>query len=642
MTSAEIFASENEYRRAEKAYNDLNATVTRRMVYAKRLGDVSFVDRNDRLLIDHNADGTGAEVLYNFAAGEIGDVMTFDFSLYRGLVFDGSSAATKDASAPAFEVFVGSEVLLTIDENGVITTDSVVAQCKDSGWNNISVALEKMNGIWYLTAYVNGEIVSFRIVTGATEISNVGIRSKGDAGDAYRLDNLAVSVSNIPTSVIYMHPVTYITGEGEMSFAAGEGYHIVGSKQESFPTVGCENALFDGWYFDAEYTSKAKLVRASYTKPVTLYAKYNYLVSYAFPDSMAGSEVKPPRATVSYGDIAIPQISGVVEYWYAVVDGQDIYVKGGDIYNVHTNVNFMAVTAEGKAKADFAVAVLGIDMADRYENIAEGVKHAEALYAALSAEDKLDAQVLKYRAVLDTTVSAEMADREAMAEAYLAYFTILSDKTKSYEERLEAYRQMDVYAYESDPDGKTFRDYVDMTVPGVFEANSDLATHSRTLEKAKDACLELVMAVEGYRKAQADGALTTMLSKFTYASLVTKAYNTCMTDLLKHAVETYENLSVADFVDVTLRDSAEDQMKVIPTVLLEGGITEYLAQAKSIIDDYNGTATQINSDLLGAHQVADSFTSGVYSGSPKHEIPTAVVALLDRLKEQLDALFGRA
>ena len=228
-------------------------------------------------------------------------------------------------------LFRSDEVLMQIDKNGVVKTDSVVAECKESGWNNISVALEKMNGIWYLTAYVNGEIVSFRIVTGATDIPNVGVRSIGDAGDAYRLDNLAVSTTNIPTSVIYMHPITYVVGEGEMSYDAGIGYHIVGDVQDAFPTVGAKNALFEGWYYDQEFTSKANIVRASYTKPVTLYAKYNYLVSYSLPDSMAGSEVKPPRSTVAYGDIAIPQISGVVEYWYAVVDGQDVYVKGGDM-----------------------------------------------------------------------------------------------------------------------------------------------------------------------------------------------------------------------------------------------------------------------------------------------------------------------
>ena len=642
-TSEERFQCENELRRAQLAYNELNAAITRRMVYAQKSGNVTFVDRNDRLLVDHLEDGSTAEVLYTFAEGEIGDVMTFDFSLYRGLLYDGSSAVTKEGTSPAFEVFVGNEVVMQIDENGVVRTNSIVAECKVSGWNNISVALEKMNGIWYLTAYVNGEIVSFRIVTGATEITNVGVRSMGDAGDSYRLDNMAVSTTNIPTSVIYMHPITYVVGEGEMSYDAGIGYHIVGDVQDTFPTVGAENALFEGWYYDQEFTSKANIVRGSYTKPVTLYAKYNYLVSYSMPDSMAGSEVKPPRSTVAYGDIAIPQISGVVEYWYAVVDGQDIYVKGGEMYNVHTNVNFVAVVAEGKAKADFAVSVLSIDLSDRYENISAGVKKAEALYALLSAEEKQDAQVVKYRSVLDNDISGEMEARKDMAEDYLAYFAILADKTKTYAERLEAYRQMDVYAYENNADGKTFRDYVDMTVPGVFEANSDLATHSRTLEKAKDACIQLVLAVEGYKKAQGEGKLSTMLQKFTYASLVTKAYNNCVAESVRYAVETYDSLSLADFVDVVLRkDNAEDMMKVIPTELLAGGITAYLAEAKEMIDGYNNTAAEVNGDLLGAHQVADSFTSGVYNTAAEGKVPAAIVALLDSFKEQLEALLGRS
>ena len=641
QTKADIFACQNELRRVENAHSELVAAVNRRMTSVRKSGNVTFVDRNDRLLIDHLEDGSVAEVLYAFEEGEIGDVMTFDFSLYRGLLFDGSSAQTKDSTSPEVEVFVGNKVVMKIDPMGVVTTDGIVAECKASGWNNISVALEKANGIYLLTAYVNGEIVSFRIVTDVEQIPFVGVRTKGDTGDACRLDNLAVSTTNIPTSLIYMHPVTYVTGEGQMATDMGEGYHIVGDKTEVFPTVGAENALFGGWYFDEAFTSKAKLVRASYTKPVTLYAKYNYLVSYTLPDSMADSEVKPPRSTVAYGETAIPQISGVVEYWYACVNGEDIYVKGGELYNVQSNVTFEGIVkGDGKTveNADFAVAVLSIDLTDRYENIAEGVKKAEALYLLA---DPTHEQVVKYRNKLDTVIAEEMQAREDMARDYLALFAILEDKEKTYAERLEAYRQMDVYVYENNAEGKTFRDFVDMTVPGVFEANSDLATHSRSLERAKDACVELVLAVEGFKKAQAEGNITTMLQKFNYASLVSKAYDTCMLDLIRHAVETYDDLSLADFVDVVLRDNAEDKMKVIPTELLAGGITEYLSVAKDIIDGYNGTVEAVNGDMLGAHQVADSFTAGVYNASAE-KAPAAIVALLDRFKEELEALLERS
>ena len=45
--------------------------------------------------------------------------------------------------------------------------------------------------------------------------------------------------------------------------------------------------------------------------------------------------------------------------------------------------------------------------------------------------------------------------------------------------------------------------------------------------------------------------------------------------------------------------------------------------------------------MLGAHQVADSFTAGVYNVSAE-KAPAAIVALLDRFKEELEALLERS
>ena len=629
----------NDIRRAQKALDDLNAIITKRQlsVSLSAKGAVSLMDINDRLVVEHKADNSTAEIFYPFAAGEINDVMTYDFSYYCGEVYDGdtSSSPTKAVQSPKLEVFVGDTVLMTIKENGsVYVGGKPVAECKTSGWNNLSVVLEKYNGEFLLTAYVNGEIVSFRIASGVDAIANVGVRTIGNTGDGCRFDDFAVSTTNIPTGVVYMHPITYVLGNGQMAYDPGVGYHVVGSEQALLPSVGMDNALFGGWYFDPEFTSKATQIRASYTKPVILYAKYNYVVSYDLPQDLKDQGVNAPRDTIAYGNITLPQITGVVEYWHANVNGQDVYVKGGETYNVSSNVTFMAVSGEGKAKAEFVLSVLNISFEDRYEIILESVKTANSLYANLTDAEK--AEVQSYRDYLDQDVANELNARLALAEQYLALFAILADKNATYADRLAAYEAMDVNPYNGNTEGKTFRDFVDMTIPGVFEANGDLATHSRTLERAKEACIQLVLAVEGYKNAAATGKLSSMQAKFNYASLVSKAYNTATAPAIRYAVETYLALSMADFEGIVLRDTYEDNMKVIPTAL-DGDINAYLAAAKDILTGYNTIVEQVNNDMLGAHQVADSFTTGVFSAA-ENRVPAAIVALLDRCKEELEAL----
>ena len=304
---------ENERHAAKDKLAILEKEVMQRQLSVQTDGDVKLINQNSRLIITHQGANTSvSEVFYDLATLSTGNARTFDFSFYKGKIYDEANGwALTDTTAPKVEVFVGGATVLTIEENGMLMAGGkALGQCKASGWNNISVVLERENenSPYLLTVYLAGEIVLFRgEMTQPDALSRVGIRSTGENKDQFRLDNLALSLGNIPTSVVYMHPITYVVGDGQMALNTEEGYHIIGKRKETFPTVGIEGAIFGGWYYDKEFTSKANFVRASYTQPIVLYAKYDYRVTFNLNKE---GQVNPPDI-ISCGQITMPIVNGV-------------------------------------------------------------------------------------------------------------------------------------------------------------------------------------------------------------------------------------------------------------------------------------------------------------------------------------------
>ncbi|MBO5788878.1 MAG: hypothetical protein J6R42_02915 [Clostridia bacterium] len=660
---------ENERNAAKDKLAILEKEVMQRQLSVQTDGDVKLINQNSRLIITHQGANTSvSEVFYDLATLSTGNAMTFDFSFYKGKIYDEANGwALTDTTAPKVEVFVGGATVLTIEENGMLMAGGkALGQCKASGWNNISVVLERENenSPYLLTVYLAGEIVLFRgEMTQPDAISRVGIRSTGENKDQFRLDNLALSLGNIPTSVVYMHPITYVVGDGQMALNTEEGYHIIGKRKETFPTVGIEGAIFSGWYYDKEFTSKANFVRASYTQPVVLYAKYDYRVTFNLNKE---GQVNPPDI-ISCGQITMPIVNGV-SYWFANVNGKDVFLECGATYQVTGNANFIAYS-EGKDTADilnsrFIVSVLNIDSTLNYETVASAVDKADEYYAALSEEQKQVAIVQTYKEVLEGIKDAQ-AQKLADAERYLQWFAILSDKELTYAQRYEAYYEMDEKIVGVSADGKeqTFRDTVDVTCPGIFEANGELSIYKRSLDRAKEGVIELILAIEGYNRNQS--SFGSLYQHFQYASSVAQALKYCYDKAETRLVTTY-TLTAEDLL-LTERFDAQgnplfatdengqiivdsDGKKVLLNkadallscpASLEGDVAFYLTQAKAIVESYNDRTAIINSETETAQRAANTFTTSIFKGNTLGRVPGAIVAIVDNYADTLKELLEK-
>lgn len=563
-------------------------------VYAGAADTVEFINRNERLMVNHKAAASTAKVGYFYDADLLADgPVTFDASLYL------------DNTAPVVNIATGTTTLVTVENGFVSVLGNTLATAKKSGWNNLSVVFEKDGSTVLLTVYVQGEIVLFRAPTDLTEVKDVYVASTGNAGQGYKVDNLSIAQDIIPTSIVYMMPVTYVN-EGQTSAGNYEAIHFIGSESTLFPTAAKEGAVFEGWYFDQAFTAKASRIKMSYTKPVVLYAKYNYRVSY----TMGTVSGNAPNAVSTYGDIVLPYADGVV-YWHAVVDGKDVYYTPDSVFKVLDNVTFEALDATAAANADFIISVNRIDPTANYETVAglvNGIEgnpdeEIEEVIGALeyyALADANNAAVKAAKSTLDSIV-AGLEAKDAAAAEYLAKLAVVTDGNKTYAERYAAYVEMTVTV---DADGKTWRQRMDATTPGVFEANSQLIASNMDFERAQSAAVELALAVEAYKAA---GTLSGE-EKYEYLSAIYEAYIYCF--------ETAEYALVSTYVY-----TAED----LAGVAAPKTVAEYLTAAEAEIDAYNNQITVYNNEILGAQVAAASI-------SFKTTAAMAIKAAVDQFK----------
>ena len=658
----------------------------------KASGDVSFVNRNDKLVVTHNTDGSVAEVYYALNDVLVDDKVAFDLSLYTDYVdYTGNltvAEALRMQTPSSMVIYVGDKIVCSVSADGRVLDagGNAVTGLKVRGWNDLSVVLEKFEGKedWYLTLYVQGEIAQFRMACNITaeDMTVFGIRSSGNAGDAYLLDNMAIGLDNIPSSLIYMHPVTYVTGNGQMAYDKSEEYHVIGQENTLFPEIAAEEAVFEQWYFDANFTAKAKRIKPSRTEPVVLYAKYNYRVTYdtqGIQDSN-GKDIKTPVPVTLYGNLTLPSRTNVV-YWYSLEGGaaSAVYKKCGDLYTVLGNINFKAADATLAEVIDFILSVRNVE-----DTIAGGKNYAE-LSAAVEAANKMLTVILSDSASLETLMTVAdpdawlaallsacpqqtkaaiekaciqdalkyaketlveahriLDDKYAAAQEYLReFYDRLANEDLSYAERMASYILLNVT---EDAEGKTWRDRIDVTCPGVFDANSDLATHSRTLERAREAAISLIEAYETYlggtyptRKAHFE-ALKKLLSAYEYCSKKADL------DLVLSYVPTADDFRY-EVLDENKQPTGEYAYTIDTTHLMLDGantMSGYMARVKAIFDDYNAQAETIAMDIFAAQAAAGAPTWSIYRTAADGTVagtPQALPAGLDDIRKLLAELY---
>ena len=298
-------------------------------------------------------------------------------------------------------------------------------------------------------------------------------------------------------------------------------------------------------------------------------------------------------------------------YWHAVVDGKDVYYTPDSVFKVLDNVTFEALDATAAANADFIIAVGRIDPTANYETVAglvNGIEgnpdeEIEEVIGALeyyALADANNAAVKAAKSTLDSIV-AGLEAKDAAAAEYLAKLAVVTDGNKTYAERYAAYVEMTVTV---DADGKTWRQRMDATTPGVFEANSQLIASNMDFERAQSAAVELALAVEAYKAA---GTLSGE-EKYEYLSAIYEAYIYCF--------ETAEYALVSTYVY-----TAED----LAGVAAPKTVAEYLDAAEAEIDAYNNQITVYNNEILGAQVAAASI-------SFKTTAAMAIKAAVDQFK----------
>ena len=667
-------------------------------------GDVTFVRRNGALVVSHGSDNSTAEIYY--AISElVDDRFAFDLSLYADYVdYSGNvTVAGRDRrKAPAsFDIFLGDCVVCSVDADGNVTNErgEVISRLKVRGYNDFSVVIEKIGGKYVLTLYVQGEIVAFRIDTAVTAagITTVGIRSKGDAGSSYLLDNMAAALDNIPSSLIYMHPVTYITGDGEMAYGGGsEEYHVIGRETTSLPEVASEEAVFDQWYFDEAFTSKANRIKASRTAPVILYAKYNYRVSYVtdgiFTVDPNGNTkpIKTPVSATTYGTITLPNRTNV-SYWYALKAGDPsaaVYRKCGEIYDVTGNITFVAADARLAPVIDFILRVRELEAllvpdengrVTNYVDLEASVDvTGEALAALLPAGETLAGALLRLENETNADTWASMLLSECTedvgnairgaaivnelkyakstllaargviegklsnAEAYLAEFRDgLANADRSYAERMASYEKLNAIL---DADGKTWRNRVDPTCPGVTDANEEIPTYKTTLDRARNAAVALIEAYETYL----GGNYSTRKERFEATKELLSAYDYCQKKADTALVQSYVP-TADDFREDTL-DADGNIISTTYTIDIthlidegEGTMAVYFARVKAIFEEYNAAAEAVSADMTAATTIAavpaNTLYKTVFGDTTPATVPMAIPAGIDDLRRRLNELF---
>lgn len=664
-------------------------------------GDIAFVSRNQTLVVSHNSDNSTAEICYALTE-LVDDRFAFDLSLYADYVdYSGNvTVAERDRrKAPAsFAIFFGDRIVCSVDEKGNVAneTGDVVSTLKVRGWNDISVVAEKFGRIWYLTLYVQGEIVTFRAESSvkAADFTTVGIRSVGDAGTSFLLDNMAAGLDNIPSSLIYMHPVTYITGDGEMAYDGGcEDYHVIGRETTTLPEVASEEAVFDRWYFDEAFTAKANRVKASRTAPVVLYARYNYRVSYVTDGIVTvdpngnTKPIKTPVPSTTYGIITLPNRTNV-SYWYALKAGDPsaaVYRRCGETYNVVGNITFIAADSRLEPVIDFILSVRELEAllvpdangrVTNYVDLEAAMEKTTAALARLLPDgDTLEGALLRLANETNADTWASMLLEEcteevrqairkaaivyelkyakgtllaargvidgklADAEAYLAEFTNgLANSGRTYAERMASYEKLNALL---DENGKTWRNRVDPTCPGVTDANEEIPTYKTTLDRARNAAVSLIEAYETYL----GGTYTTRKERFEATKALLSAYDYCRKKADTALVLTYVP-TADDFLTGGTDADGNPLYSIDITHLIdegEGTMAVYFARVSAIFEEYNAAAEAVSADMVAATTAGTVPTNTLYKtvfgDATPAIVPMAIPAGIDDLRRRLHALF---
>ena len=580
-------------------YTDFSDKADRVDPTVKADGAVDFVNENDKLIVAHKANASVAQVGYFFDANILDKHLTFDVSLLADFI--GESGFNYDVPMVLPEGGVklfastdaGEILLLSVDKDGKIfdAAGELIGLCLERGWNNLSAVVEKIEGKTYLTLYVQGEILSFRKEIAFNTVTAFYVQSQGNAGQSLKLDNLCVANDYVPTSIVYMMPVAYETNGGSLSGGLFEKIHFIGQENKLFASAGKEAAEFIGWYYDQAFTSKANRVKASYTSPIVLYAKYNYQVSFG-----------GATATVyNYGNIELPRVAGVY-YWR---DANGAYYAPGATYFVSAAVQFTpvsAASAEGTAITDFVVKVNGIDKNANYEDIFAGVfgtddaKGALELYNALPDAVKQDADVVAGKDLLDELQGILVA-KENDAKAYIAQFDIVKDVTLEFAVRYS--KLLEMYNPDLDESIEQWRHRVDPTYPGIFEVNDQMMNYLRTFERVAEVLVELSDALYFYANFNAEDAawagqtLTDTQKKYLAANAIYLAYGECLA-LDAKLLETYA---------ITADDYAAMKDSTVKTY------AEYKAAAESIINgSYNDRFAIYNAEIFDANAAVGSIS----------------------------------
>ncbi|MFA5561756.1 MAG: hypothetical protein WDA00_03870 [Eubacteriales bacterium] len=548
-------------------------------VFVNNAGEVSYVNRNDKLLVTHLQNDTVSEIRIGDGIIDTNaERLALDFYLYHN-----------DAFVQELVVSMGAELLLSISDGLVYDSEGApLTFLKAEGWDTVAVVFEKDGEDYLLTIYIGGEIVSFRQPTGLSALSYLTLSTLGDTDEYYKIDNIAASYTNIPSCLIYMAPVAYVTGEGAGPISNGlhEQIHVLGTRTDNLPTVGKPGAIFAGWYLDPAYQTLVRFVKPSNWNPVNLYAKYNYLVSYDLGDFELPVGETEPETTAAYGAINLPYIDGV-EYWLTTVDGKKIYLRGATSFFVDRAVTFTVIDNTTSANVDFILAAEAIDIGLRYMEIEAALELATELY---ELADKTDADVIEAYALL-APAQARLDDIEEQALDYLAVYDILADETAAYQARREAYETLT----EADPiSGKSMRDLTDPTYPGVTAANALIADHLRTLNRALERREDLLLAYNAYK----DGDHSTMEKAY---SLLLDLYN------LKVYIEERS-----------------------PLTLTFEGVSAIMTEVNGWLNAYNQQAAAHNAELLQAHLLSHGIANAAGANI------LAVRATLDDIRSKVE------
>ncbi|MBP5209975.1 MAG: hypothetical protein J6125_03840 [Clostridia bacterium] len=602
------------------------------------VGAVAYTRLNSRLVVDFEAAAT-ARIAYEGLTEELPGDATFDFRIYldrHTYAPDDETAAKFRSVAPdTIRVKADETTLFAIDAAGVVRVGSaIVADTVERGWTSFSAVLEKTDGGYLLTVYLEGEIILFREPIALTALSSFAIEADGAAGRAFRLDDLAVSASDIPTSRVFMSPVSYMFGPADspaynpdfsltrmfaMKAEGGEPlymtednrYHLIGIDDTTLPVFAGDQALADGWFSDEALTARVKKVKASQTTPVVLYTKYKYRLSY----EVTGLQIQP---VIGYGELALARRNNT-SYWYATVDGEDVYVVPGGSYFLSGNVTFRPADATLGLDIDFILAVRAIDPEAKYADLFEQIAAADACYGEMDEEgnfvsyivDTTSEKVIAANTELNA-LKAVLQDKKEKAEEYLAEYARLADKTRTYSERLASYNLMDGEGTE-DPDGKTWRYRVDPTYPGIFEANDDLSTLYRTLERTREGAERLVAAVDAYKNVDPSASLS---AKFKLMRELGAALTYCEQKL---------------------------EPRLYETCVLEGltqSLDEYKAEATRLKDAYNARSASVNAAVVDGYNAVASYNAGIYRANASTKqyngsVPVAIYRLIDVLRQLL-------